>query len=168
MIRKLRDLRRAGYTLIEVMAAVAVMTVGATGIVMLQGATQHANQDAYEASVALNFANTWIERVKRDALNWRTQGTSPTNLNATKYLQLAQTNLACANQSGWTTPATTGVSVAVRELPTCNQYTIQAERFARAILDDTDVALPLEDSVRNMRVLDAITRAAASGRWESI
>jgi predicted dehydrogenase len=62
----------------------------------------------------------------------------------------------------------TGVKADVRELPTCNQYTIQADRFARAILDNTDVALPLEDSVKNMRVLDAVVRAARSGRWEEL
>ena len=40
--------------------------------------------------------------------------------------------------------------------PAANQYTIQAELFARAILDDTDVAVPLEDAIANMEVIDAI------------
>jgi len=61
----------------------------------------------------------------------------------------------------------TGVTTEVLELPTVNQYTIQADRFARAVLDDTPVALPLEDSVKNMRVLDAVLRAATSNRWET-
>jgi predicted dehydrogenase len=51
---------------------------------------------------------------------------------------------------------------------TCNQYTIEAERFAAAALDGAAVPLPLEDSVRNMRVLDGIVRSAASGAWEPI
>jgi predicted dehydrogenase len=37
-----------------------------------------------------------------------------------------------------------------------DQYTIQAESFARAILDDEPVPLPPEDSVANMRVIDRI------------
>jgi predicted dehydrogenase len=60
----------------------------------------------------------------------------------------------------------TGVQARTIDIPPCNQYTIQADRFSRAILDDSDVALPLEDSVRNMRVLDALVRSAASSRWE--
>jgi predicted dehydrogenase len=62
----------------------------------------------------------------------------------------------------------TGVAAEALALAPCDQYTIQADRFSRAILDDTDVALPLEDSVRNMRVLDALARAAAAGRWDAI
>jgi predicted dehydrogenase len=60
----------------------------------------------------------------------------------------------------------TGVLAETVEIAPCNQYTVQADRFARAILDDTEVALPLEDSVRNMRVLDALVRSAGTGRWE--
>jgi predicted dehydrogenase len=60
----------------------------------------------------------------------------------------------------------TGVRAETIDIPACNQYTIQADRFSRAILDDTDVALPLEDSLANMRVLDALTRSAKTGQWE--
>jgi predicted dehydrogenase len=49
-----------------------------------------------------------------------------------------------------------------------DQYTIQGERLSQAILDDTDVALPLEDSVANMRVIDAIVRSAGQARWEAV
>jgi predicted dehydrogenase len=62
----------------------------------------------------------------------------------------------------------TGVQAETLEIAPCNQYTIQADRFSRAILDDAAVALPLEDSVKNMRVLDALVRSAASGRWEEM
>lgn len=68
--RPLVGRRALGYSLIEVMTAVAVMTVGASGILLMQGAATHSNQDAYETTIALNFASTWIERVKRDALLW--------------------------------------------------------------------------------------------------
>jgi predicted dehydrogenase len=60
----------------------------------------------------------------------------------------------------------TGVEARTVEFDTCNQYTIEVDGFARAILDGTDVPLPLEDSVKNMRVLDALVRSAESGRWE--
>jgi predicted dehydrogenase len=52
------------------------------------------------------------------------------------------------------------------EIDTCNQYTIQGDRFSKAILDGTDIPCPLEDAVHNMACIDAIFRSAASGRWE--
>ena len=52
------------------------------------------------------------------------------------------------------------------EFPTCNQYTIQGDLFSKAILDNTQVPEPLEDAVRNMDCIDAVFRAARTGRWE--
>ena len=52
------------------------------------------------------------------------------------------------------------------ELEACNQYTILAELFARAARAGDPAPLPLEDSVKNMKVLDALFRSAESGRWE--
>ncbi|MFV9672003.1 MAG: Gfo/Idh/MocA family protein [Acidimicrobiia bacterium] len=40
--------------------------------------------------------------------------------------------------------------------PAEDQYTIQAELFARAILDDTPVPVPISDAIANMNVIDAI------------
>ena len=50
----------------------------------------------------------------------------------------------------------------------CDQYTIQGDLFSRAILENGPVPVPLEDSVRNMAVIDAVVAAAASGRWEAV
>jgi predicted dehydrogenase len=50
----------------------------------------------------------------------------------------------------------------------CDQYTIQADRFSEAVRSEALPAYPLEDSVQNMRVIDAVFRAALSGRWESV
>jgi predicted dehydrogenase len=49
-----------------------------------------------------------------------------------------------------------------------NQYLLQGDVFARAIRESTPLEFPLEDAVRNMRVVDAMFRAAESGRWESV
>ncbi len=60
----------------------------------------------------------------------------------------------------------TGAGIETIEFPACNQFTIQAERFAAAVLGGGDVVYPLELSVRNMRLIDAVFRSAAGGRWE--
>ena len=52
-------------------------------------------------------------------------------------------------------------------IPTCDQFTIQGDLFSRAIREGGEVAVPLEDSVRNMRAIDAIFRSGELGRWEN-
>jgi prepilin-type N-terminal cleavage/methylation domain-containing protein len=72
---------RAGYTLIEVMIAIAISSIGLSGIVFMQTATVRSNHDALETQVAITFARTWIERVKRDALLWTAPGNPPAAAN---------------------------------------------------------------------------------------
>jgi type IV pilus assembly protein PilV len=97
-----------GFTLVEVMMAVAVITIGASGILMMQGATKHANSSAYELSVAINYGNTWIDRIKRDSLAWTTPGNPATVLDDTRYLGFNVVNAACADTNGWFSPSQTG------------------------------------------------------------
>jgi predicted dehydrogenase len=46
------------------------------------------------------------------------------------------------------------------EFPVCDQYTIQGELFSRAILENTEVPVPLEDALKNMIVIEEIFRSA--------
>jgi predicted dehydrogenase len=48
----------------------------------------------------------------------------------------------------------------VEEFPVCDQYTIQGELFSRAILDDTEVPVSLEDALQNMTVIEKILAAS--------
>jgi predicted dehydrogenase len=61
-----------------------------------------------------------------------------------------------------------GNSPEVKEFAICDQYTIQGDLFSRAILENSVQAIPLEDAVKNMAVIDAIFRSASSARWEAI
>jgi predicted dehydrogenase len=47
----------------------------------------------------------------------------------------------------------------------CDQYTIQGDLFAQAILKNTEVPTPLDDAVANMRVIDKIFASAKNGTW---
>ena len=49
-----------------------------------------------------------------------------------------------------------------------DQYALQGDAFAQAIREGTPLEFPLETAVQNMRVVDAIFRAADSGRWEGV
>ena len=55
----------------------------------------------------------------------------------------------------------------VEEFPVCDQYTIQGDAFSRAILEDAEVPVPLEDAVANMAVIEALFRSVETGKWEA-
>ena len=59
-----------------------------------------------------------------------------------------------------------GGGASVETIPTCDQYTVQGDAFSRAIRENGEVPVPLEDAIRNMAVIDAIVRSAESGKWE--
>ena len=50
--------------------------------------------------------------------------------------------------------------------PYVDQFTIQGDAFSKAIREDAEVPVPLEDSVKNMAVIEAVRRSAESGKWE--
>ena len=60
-----------------------------------------------------------------------------------------------------------GATPKVEELPVVDQYTIQGDEFSRAIRGEREVPVPLEDAIKNMAVIEAIFKAAKSGRWET-
>jgi predicted dehydrogenase len=59
-----------------------------------------------------------------------------------------------------------GAGIKVETIPACDQYTIQGDVFSKAILEDREVSVPLEDAIANMAVIDAVFRSAKSGKWE--
>ena len=61
-----------------------------------------------------------------------------------------------------------GSGTETHEFPVCDQYTIQGDLFSRAVRDGGEVPMPLESSIHNMAVIDAVVRAAASGKWEEV
>lgn len=52
------------------------------------------------------------------------------------------------------------------EFSPTDHFAQQADEFSRSILNGTNEIIPLEDSLRNMAVIDAVFRSADSGKWE--
>ncbi len=63
-----------GYTIIEVMMAVAVMTVGAVGVMGLQSVATRSNSFARQMTIATEITESWLERLQRDGLTWNQSG----------------------------------------------------------------------------------------------
>lgn len=74
--RRMRRRARAGFTLLEVMLALAVLLIGVMGIIALQRATMHANYDARSTSVATVNQARWSSILRRSALLWTDSGGS--------------------------------------------------------------------------------------------
>jgi predicted dehydrogenase len=47
----------------------------------------------------------------------------------------------------------------VEEFPACDQYTIQGDEFSKAVMHHGQPPVPLEDSLKNMKVIDALFAA---------
>jgi predicted dehydrogenase len=60
-----------------------------------------------------------------------------------------------------------GGGITTETFPICDQYTLQGDAFARAVFEDTEVPVTVEDAINNMRVIEAIFRSGDSGQWES-
>ncbi|MBV9273991.1 MAG: Gfo/Idh/MocA family oxidoreductase [Verrucomicrobia bacterium] len=59
-----------------------------------------------------------------------------------------------------------GRSAELIEFPTTDQYTVQGDLFSQSIREGTELAVPLEDSIKNMAVIEAVFRSGKSGKWE--
>jgi len=61
-----------------------------------------------------------------------------------------------------------GSGISVETLPPCDQYTIEADAFSRAVRGEIPLPYGVEDAVENMRVIDALFRSERSARFEDV
>jgi predicted dehydrogenase len=61
-----------------------------------------------------------------------------------------------------------GSGVEVIEFEPCNQYTLQGDAVSKAIRGQEEPGVALEDSVANMRVLDAVLASERSRGWSAV
>jgi len=86
----------AGYTIVEVMMALAVLTLGAAGVIAMQKATLIANTNARNLVTANEVAQAWMERLRVDALAWNEPAGVPDLTSDTAWLS--------GVSAGWAVP----------------------------------------------------------------
>jgi len=59
-----------------------------------------------------------------------------------------------------------GHNIQTFEFEPCDQYTVQGDLFSQAIREGGDPAISLEDSIKNMAVIEAVFRSAKTRQWE--
>ena len=60
-----------------------------------------------------------------------------------------------------------GRAIQTIEFETSDQYTIQGDLFSQSIRENREPILPLEESIKNMAVIEAVFRSAKTGQWEA-
>ncbi|MCS6857819.1 MAG: prepilin-type N-terminal cleavage/methylation domain-containing protein [Deltaproteobacteria bacterium] len=93
--------RGHGFNLVEVMVAVGVLAVGATGILGIQVAAIRGNQEAQEMATASRIVEMWLERFRLDALGWGPGGVA--GLANASYLRA----IPATGTTGWFEPVST-------------------------------------------------------------
>jgi predicted dehydrogenase len=60
-----------------------------------------------------------------------------------------------------------GASAEFEDFPAVDQYALQCDAAAAVFFGETAQEFPIEDGIATMRIIDALYRSAASGRWEA-
>ncbi len=60
-----------------------------------------------------------------------------------------------------------GRGIEILEFPPCDQYRVQGDLFSQSIRENKEPPIALEESIKNMAVIDAIFRSAKSNQWEA-
>ncbi len=95
---RFRTLKR-GYTIVELMMAIAVFAIGVSGVIAMQKVAAAANQHSRALSLATNIAQAWQDQLSADSsLFTRTNGFTNTT-----WLNLFNTS-GNSQQAGWLRP----------------------------------------------------------------
>jgi type IV pilus assembly protein PilV len=112
-----------GYTIVEVLLSMTVLAIGASAVMSMQKATLQGNLDARKTDMANSIARMWVERIRRDAMQW----TLPSPANPTGNNFANASLLQYVGTGGWvrpdayagqTPPVSPGFDLLGRDIPT--------------------------------------------------
>jgi prepilin-type N-terminal cleavage/methylation domain-containing protein len=89
-----------GYTVVEVLLAMTVLTIGASAVMSMQKASMQGNLDARRTDVANGIARMWMERIRKDAMSW----TLPSPASPGSASNFASASLLGHAGTGWFLP----------------------------------------------------------------
>lgn len=61
-----------------------------------------------------------------------------------------------------------GGNLTTETFPTADQYTLQGDAFSQAILEGRTIPVPVEDAIKNMRVIEAVFESGRTGQWQTV
>jgi len=61
-----------------------------------------------------------------------------------------------------------GANLTTETFPPADQYTLQGDAFSLAVLEGRAVPVPVEDAIKNMRVIEAVFESGRTGQWQTV
>jgi Tfp pilus assembly protein PilV len=100
-----RRRRVAGYTFVELLMSMSILTIGVGGIAAMQKVTVNANQHARNLATATQISQAWLDALRTDATSWNHPSTqqASTDLGQTQWLSALAG--AAGTTTGWYRPA---------------------------------------------------------------
>jgi prepilin-type N-terminal cleavage/methylation domain-containing protein len=93
--------RSRGYTVIELLMALTVLALGASGVVAMQRVTLESNRYAKNLAIATRIGEAWADQLEADAARW----TLADHLANTTWLKEAGACSGSVAPTGWFEPA---------------------------------------------------------------
>ena len=91
---------KTGYTVIELLMALTVLALGASGVVAMQRVTLESNRYAKNLAIATRVGEAWADQLEADAARW----TLISELNHTTWLKNAGACSQAAAVTSWFQP----------------------------------------------------------------
>ncbi len=85
--RRRRGRKQGGYTLVEVMMAIAILTASGVAIIAMQEAVIRGNIEARQVGTATAIARSTVELLRMDALNWTNPAVGAASFSTTRFLR---------------------------------------------------------------------------------
>src|SRR5580700_4018709 len=117
--RRSRATARVGaraYTIVEVLLSMTVFAIGASAVMSMQKATLQGNLDARKTDMANSIARMWIERIRRDAMQWTQASAAPANAKLLGYIDTGWVRPDA--YAGNTPPVSPGFDILGRDIST--------------------------------------------------
>jgi type II secretory pathway pseudopilin PulG len=107
---RLRRRAIAAYTIVEVMMALSILSVGATGVIAMQKASLVGNLRARDLATANAIASAWMERLRVDGLRWTLLPGNLSTIAQTQWLSAVGNDHPTVNspEGEWIRPAELG------------------------------------------------------------
>ncbi len=83
-----------GYTLVELLMALFIFSIGVSGVIAMQKVTITSNQHARDLAIATQVAQAWLSQLQADAVAWNHPSASSASddLGDTKWLSNVSSN----------------------------------------------------------------------------
>ena len=167
--RKLAQHRgRRGNTAVEVLSAMTLLAIGASGVIGMQRVTLQGSDNARRFDIGGNIANEWCSRLQRDTAQWTQPNASVldvSNIGNTRFLQFVTT---CA--AGFCDPPPVGTATAPgmsgsfdtfgRDIASANADATYCAQYRLQWIAPPGVAAPFNPS--------ALMRAAVRVFWSRL